>query len=109
MTIWACLVNILRCVLVATTKGSKPISLAAPVAYSSRETIKPAPSDGGLYTDDGLPMEEDRPHVRHRYRRVLGVFMFAAWLPIITGTVMGYIYAQAENDASKTQGVETMR
>lgn len=110
MTIWACLWNILRCVLVATTKGSKPISYTAPLVYSDQGTAEPAAYDGESYSGDYvLPTEEDRPRVRFWYRRVFGVLAFAAWIPVITGTVMGYSYVNAETDASKGQTVETLR
>ncbi|KIP06617.1 hypothetical protein PHLGIDRAFT_72441 [Phlebiopsis gigantea 11061_1 CR5-6] len=94
MTIWTCLVNILRCVLVATTKGSKTLSYTAPLSYTN---------------DYALPTEEDRPRARFWYRRVLGVIAFASWITVITGTLLGYNYVNAENDASKGQSVETLR
>lgn len=114
MTVWGCLINILRVLLVATTRGSSPIQHTAPLVFKEDGISEPAPvpydSENYSYTSDYvLPMEADRPNERFRYRRVLGALAFAAWIPVITGTIMGYNYVTAETDQQKANTVETLR
>ena len=110
MTMWGCLVNLLRCVLVATTYGSSPIQHTTPLVYKDNSVADPVSYESETYTEDYvLPTETDRPRVRFWYRRVLGVLAFLAWGPVITGTLMAYNYVAAETNQDKAKLVETLR
>lgn len=113
MTIWGCLVKILRCLLVATTRGNGPVQHTAPLVFKdedgSEQVSVPYDSENYSYTSDYvLPMEADRPNQRFWYRRVLGALVFAAWIPVITGTILGYNYVNAETDQKKANTVQSL-
>lgn len=112
MTVWACLVNLLRCVLVATTRGNSPVQHTAPLMYRKDDGSEPAPYDSENYSyssDYALPMETDRPDLRLKYRRALGVLSLAAWVPVVIGMLMGYNYVNAETDHDKANTVQSLR
>lgn len=112
MTVWACLVNLLRCVLVATTRGSSPVQHTAPLVYRKDDGSETVPYDSENFSyssDYALPMETDRPDLRLRYRRALGVLSLAAWVPVAVGMFMGYNYVNAETNHDKANTVQNLR
>lgn len=109
ISILACLVNIFRCVLVATTKGGDSTSYTTPLLYSAQDTAGPASYDVKSYTDNHVLSTEDRPVARFLYRCSLSVLVSQMWIPVIMGTIMGYNYVNAENDFSKARKFGSLR
>lgn len=112
MTLWGTLVNLLRCLLVASTRGASPGQGDIPLVPKNDGVSRPAPyaSENLGFNNSGIPpVETDKPTLRIWYRRVFDVLVLAAWAPFVTGTIMGNEYPDAETDAQKANNVQTLR
>ena len=112
-SLWGCLVNLLRCVFVATTQGSRSssqISLRENIGQGATDlAVREREPEAQLSTHDAQGLQQDKPRVRFWYRRMFGILWLLQWVPVGTGTAMANLYANAEPDATETQGVQAMR
>lgn len=112
MTLWGTLINLLRCLFVASTRGSNTSQGDIPFVAKDDGVSSPAlygSGNLGFNNSDILPLEADRPNLRSMYRRVFGMLALAAWAPFVTSTIMGNEYVDAETDVQKANNVQTLR
>lgn len=97
--------NFLRCLYVATTKGSSPSQSSLLGARSD----SPEPYSEFNNSSYTLPMDEDQPLRRAKYRRMFLIISIFTLLPIISGMAMAYTYIWGEYYANKASIVEALR